>query len=57
MYEAALAHYYGLPADVAIASLTTTPAEVAGYGHRLGYVKPGYDAGVFAHSWLTSGED
>ncbi|KAF8597516.1 hypothetical protein BDV93DRAFT_547903 [Ceratobasidium sp. AG-I] len=46
MYEAALAHYYGLPADIAIASLTTTPAEVAGYGHRLGFVKPGYDADV-----------
>jgi imidazolonepropionase-like amidohydrolase len=45
MYEAALAHYYGLPADIAIASLTTTPAEVAGYAHRLGYVKTGYDAG------------
>lgn len=45
MYEAALVHYYGLPADVAIAALTTTPAEVAGYGHRLGYIKPGYDAG------------
>ncbi|KAG8717415.1 hypothetical protein FRC09_014312 [Ceratobasidium sp. 395] len=44
MYEAALAHYYGLPADAAIASLTTTPAEVAGYAHRLGYIKPGYDA-------------
>ncbi|KAG9112790.1 hypothetical protein FRC07_007874, partial [Ceratobasidium sp. 392] len=44
MYEAALAHYYGLPADIAIASLTTTPAEVAGYAHRLGYIKQGYDA-------------
>ncbi|QRV94403.1 amidohydrolase family protein [Ceratobasidium sp. AG-Ba] len=46
MYEAALAHYYGLPADVAIASLTTTPAEVSGYDHRLGFIKPGYDADV-----------
>ncbi|KAG9090536.1 hypothetical protein FS749_000470 [Ceratobasidium sp. UAMH 11750] len=46
MYEAALAHYYGLPADTAIASLTTTPAEVAGYAHRLGYIKPGYDADI-----------
>ncbi|KAG8778619.1 hypothetical protein FRC12_024891 [Ceratobasidium sp. 428] len=43
-HEAALTHYYGLPADAAIASLTTTPAEVAGYAHRLGYIKPGYDA-------------
>ncbi|KAH7339937.1 hypothetical protein B0J17DRAFT_657350 [Rhizoctonia solani] len=45
-YEAAQAHYYGLPEDEAIASLTTIPAEVAGYSHRLGYLKQGYDADV-----------
>ncbi|CAE6507915.1 unnamed protein product [Rhizoctonia solani] len=45
-YEAAQAHYYGLPEDEAIASLTTIPAEVAGYSHRLGYIKQGYDADV-----------
>ncbi|EUC66936.1 carbohydrate esterase family 9 protein [Rhizoctonia solani AG-3 Rhs1AP] len=43
-YEAAQAHYYGLPEDEAIASLTTMPAEVAGYSHRLGFIKQGYDA-------------
>ncbi|CAE6499562.1 unnamed protein product [Rhizoctonia solani] len=45
-YEAAQAHYYGLPEDEAIASLTSIPAEVAGYSHRLGYIKQGYDADV-----------
>ncbi|KAF8750742.1 Carbohydrate esterase family 9 protein [Rhizoctonia solani] len=45
-YEAAQAHYYGLPEDEAIASLTSTPAEIAGYSHRLGYIKQGYDADI-----------
>ncbi|CAE6451854.1 unnamed protein product [Rhizoctonia solani] len=45
-YEAAQAHYHGLPEDEAIASLTTVPAEVAGYSHRLGYIKQGYDADI-----------
>ncbi|KDQ21358.1 hypothetical protein BOTBODRAFT_25793 [Botryobasidium botryosum FD-172 SS1] len=44
LYQAAQAHYYGLPAELALASVTTTPAEVAGFGHRLGYVRKGYDA-------------
>ncbi|KAF8745808.1 Carbohydrate esterase family 9 protein, partial [Rhizoctonia solani] len=45
-YEAAQAHYYGLPEDEAIASLTSTPAQIAGYSHRLGYIKQGYDADI-----------
>ncbi|KAJ1304899.1 hypothetical protein OPQ81_006033 [Rhizoctonia solani] len=45
-YEAAQAHYYGLPEDEAIASLTSIPAEVAGYSHRIGYIKQGYDADI-----------
>ncbi|CUA75385.1 hypothetical protein RSOLAG22IIIB_11709 [Rhizoctonia solani] len=45
-YEAAQAHYYGLPEDEAIASLTTIPAQVAGYSHRLGLIKQGYDADI-----------
>lgn len=32
---------YGLPTDVALASVTTHPAEVMGLGHRVGYVKEG----------------
>ncbi|CAE7231904.1 unnamed protein product [Rhizoctonia solani] len=46
LYEAAQAHYYGLPAGPALSSVTTTPAEVAGFGHRLGRLKNGYDADV-----------
>ncbi|KDQ21348.1 hypothetical protein BOTBODRAFT_99933 [Botryobasidium botryosum FD-172 SS1] len=44
VYEAAQAHYYGLPHNLALSSVITTPAEVAGFGHRLGYVRKGYDA-------------
>lgn len=46
MYEAAQAHLYGLPANKALQSVTTTPAVTAGFGHRLGYVRPGYDADI-----------
>ncbi|KAG8864537.1 hypothetical protein FRB96_005040 [Tulasnella sp. 330] len=46
LYEAAQAHLYGLPANKAIQSVTTIPAATAGFGHRLGYVKPGYDADI-----------
>ncbi|KAG9076185.1 hypothetical protein FS749_012071, partial [Ceratobasidium sp. UAMH 11750] len=46
LYEAAQAHYYGLPAGPSLAAVTTTPAEVAGFGHRLGRVKIGYDADI-----------
>jgi len=52
LYEAQQAHFYGLPADLALASVTTTSAEVAGFGHRLGYVKVGYDAGIYSRSLL-----
>ncbi|KAL5631170.1 hypothetical protein ACGC1H_006866 [Rhizoctonia solani] len=45
-YEAAQAHYYGLPAGPALSSVITTPAEVAGFGHRIGRVKNGYDADI-----------
>ncbi|PVF97468.1 hypothetical protein CPB86DRAFT_807236 [Serendipita vermifera] len=44
LYEAQQAHFYGLDHDLALASVTTTPAELQGFGHRLGYVKAGYDA-------------
>ncbi|KAG9004989.1 hypothetical protein FRB90_010626, partial [Tulasnella sp. 427] len=46
VWEAQQAHYYGLPLNKALQSVTTTPAEVAGFGHRLGYVQPGYDADI-----------
>ncbi|KDQ57519.1 hypothetical protein JAAARDRAFT_156260 [Jaapia argillacea MUCL 33604] len=41
LYEAQQAHYYGLPANLAMAAVTTTPAEVMGMGHRVGYLKKG----------------
>ncbi|THH28657.1 hypothetical protein EUX98_g5540 [Antrodiella citrinella] len=46
LYEAQQAHYYGLPANLALASVTTTPAESIGQEHRVGYLKLGYDADV-----------
>ncbi|KAI5891592.1 composite domain of metallo-dependent hydrolase [Schizophyllum commune H4-8] len=46
LHEAQQAHYYGLPADVALASVTSTAAEVLGMDHRVGYVKVGWDADI-----------
>jgi hypothetical protein len=46
VFEAAKAYRYGLPYHVAIASVTTAPAERLGLGNRLGKVKSGYDADV-----------
>ncbi|KZT72052.1 carbohydrate esterase family 9 protein [Daedalea quercina L-15889] len=44
LYQAQLAFVYGLPENLAIASISSTPAEVMGMGHRIGYVKEGWDA-------------
>ncbi|KAI0367317.1 carbohydrate esterase family 9 protein [Pilatotrama ljubarskyi] len=44
VYEAQQAHFYGLPHNLALASITTTPATVIGQEHRVGFVKEGYDA-------------
>jgi hypothetical protein len=41
LYEAQQAYFYGLDPDLALAAVTTTPAELQGFGHRLGYVKAG----------------
>ncbi|KZP34599.1 composite domain of metallo-dependent hydrolase [Athelia psychrophila] len=46
LYEAAQAHYFGLPANVALASVISTPAQIMGADHRVGFIKPGYDADV-----------
>ncbi|KAK7450877.1 amidohydrolase [Colletotrichum acutatum] len=46
VFEAAKAYKYGLPYHVALASVTTAPAERLGMGHRLGKIKPGFDADV-----------
>ncbi|KAG6864679.1 hypothetical protein C0991_007921 [Blastosporella zonata] len=44
LYEAQQAHYYGLDTNLALASVTSTPAKAAGVGHRVGTLAAGYDA-------------
>ncbi|TFK54413.1 composite domain of metallo-dependent hydrolase [Heliocybe sulcata] len=46
LYEAQQAFYYGLPENLAIASVTSTPAGIMGLDHRIGYIKGGWDADV-----------
>lgn len=46
MYEAQIGHHYGLDEDLAIASLTSVPANALGLDHRIGYLRVGYDADV-----------
>ncbi|KAK7470199.1 hypothetical protein VKT23_001637 [Stygiomarasmius scandens] len=44
LHEAQQAHYFGLEEELALKSVTVTPAKVMGMDHRIGYVKEGYDA-------------
>ncbi|KAI1416994.1 composite domain of metallo-dependent hydrolase [Hypoxylon sp. FL1857] len=44
VYEAQIAHHFGLNADSAISSIISTPARILGLDNRLGFVRPGYDA-------------
>ncbi|KAM5537547.1 hypothetical protein V8D89_008760 [Ganoderma adspersum] len=44
LWEAQQAYYYGLPHNLALAAVTTTPATVLGQSHRIGSLKEGYDA-------------
>ncbi|KAI0251330.1 hypothetical protein BJV78DRAFT_1282605 [Lactifluus subvellereus] len=46
LYEAQEAYHYGLPLELALASVTTAPAAVAGLSHRVGTLRPGMDADV-----------
>ncbi|CAA7260052.1 unnamed protein product [Cyclocybe aegerita] len=46
IYEAQQAHYFGLPASLALASVTSTPAAAAGVSHRIGVLAEGTDADV-----------
>jgi len=41
LYEAQQAHYYGFADNLALAAVTSTPAEIMGMGHRIGFVKQG----------------
>ncbi|OSD06097.1 carbohydrate esterase family 9 protein [Trametes coccinea BRFM310] len=46
LYEAQQAYYYGLPHNLALAAVTSTPARIMGQDHRIGYVSEGYDADI-----------
>ena len=46
LFEAQQAHFYGLSANHALASVMSTPARIMGMDHRIGYLKEGYDADV-----------
>ena len=41
LHEAQQAYYYGLPENLALAAVTSTPADIMGMGHRVGYIKEG----------------
>ncbi|KAL5535125.1 hypothetical protein ACEPAF_3219 [Sanghuangporus sanghuang] len=44
IYEAQQAHYYGLSDNLALASVTSTPARIMGMDHRIGYIRTSFDA-------------
>ncbi|KAF9012180.1 composite domain of metallo-dependent hydrolase [Hymenopellis radicata] len=46
LHEAQQAHYYGLPAHIALSSVITTPARIMGLAHRIGSLVKGHDADV-----------
>ncbi|KAF7323766.1 Carbohydrate esterase family 9 protein [Mycena kentingensis (nom. inval.)] len=46
VFEAQQAHYYGLPTNLALASVTSTPARILGLDHRVGKITKGFDADV-----------
>ncbi|SCZ92564.1 BZ3500_MvSof-1268-A1-R1_Chr5-2g07982 [Microbotryum saponariae] len=46
LFEAQQAHHFGLPEHLALAAVTTSPATVAGFSHRLGFIKNNFDADV-----------
>lgn len=46
LYQAQQGHHFGLPAHLALASVSSTPARRAGFDHRIGYMRRNYDADV-----------
>ncbi|KAJ6572062.1 carbohydrate esterase family 9 protein [Mycena capillaripes] len=46
IYEAQQAHYFGLSANLALASVTSTPARIMGQDHRIGRIIEGFDADI-----------
>jgi hypothetical protein len=43
-YQASVSHSFGLSRDNALKSVTSTPARSVQQNHRIGFVRPGYDA-------------
>ncbi|CAG8566817.1 1210_t:CDS:10 [Acaulospora colombiana] len=46
IFEAAKAHHYGLDEKLALAAVTSVPANALGLGYRIGQISVGYDADV-----------
>ena len=46
IYEAQQAYYFGLPPHLALASVTSTPANTIGLSHRIGILAVGVDADI-----------
>ncbi len=46
VFEAAKAYRNGLPYHAAMASVTSASADLLGLGHRIGKIKPGFDADI-----------
>ena len=46
--------YAGIPLEEALRMAATYPAQVVGLEHRLGYIAPGFDAGLIVFSSLDS---
>ncbi|KAF2173470.1 hypothetical protein M409DRAFT_48443 [Zasmidium cellare ATCC 36951] len=44
LHQAAVAHSFGLASNKALQAITSVPARSIQQDHRIGYVKPGYDA-------------
>ena len=53
LYEAQQAHHYGLKPNLALLSVTGTPAKVMGVDHRVGFLKVGEAPSLFlCDLWL-----
>lgn len=46
MFQAATAHLFHLPEDLALRAVTSVPARSLRIDHRVGYARPGYDADI-----------
>ncbi|KAH7913892.1 carbohydrate esterase family 9 protein [Hygrophoropsis aurantiaca] len=44
LYEAQQAFYYGLPENLALSSVISTPAHILGLDHRIGFIRENWDA-------------